>query len=91
MSAKKVNEAAIEVLIFTSIIFVLLLTFVNIKNYLTPKKVLGAETQVDLRQDFWNNFLSQNPNYIPGWIELGRMDKVKEIDPNYDVTSSPLP
>jgi hypothetical protein len=86
MSAKKtdrINKAVIEIFVFTSIVFVLLLTFVNIKNYFTPKKVLGAETQVDPRQVFWNNFLTQNPNYIPGWIELGRADKVKGIDPNY--------
>ena len=89
MSAKKVNEAAIEVFILTSIIFVLLLTSINIKNYFMPKKVLGAETQANPetssgQSDFWNKFLTENQNYIPGWIELGRMDKVKEIDPNWE-------
>jgi len=91
MSANKVNEAVIEIFIFTSIVFVLLLTLVNVRNYLTPKKVLGVETQIDPSQKFWSDFLVKNPNYIPGWTELGRMDKVKEIDPNYEVTSSVLP
>ena len=91
MSTKNVNETVIEVLIFTSILFVLLLTSLNIENYLTPVKVLGAETEVNSSQIFWEDFLSSNPNYIPGWTELGRMNKVKEIDPNYEVTSSVLP
>ena len=53
---------------------------------MTPKKVLGVETQIDLEEKFWQEFLDKNPNYIPGWIEIGRNDKVKEIDPNYLLT-----
>jgi len=86
MSAKKVNQAAKQLLIFTAIIFILLLTSTNIGSYLTPKKVLGVETQIDLEEKFWQEFLDKNPNYIPGWIEIGRNDKVKEIDPNYLLT-----
>jgi hypothetical protein len=83
MSAKKVNRAAIELLIFVAALFVLLLASVNIKNYLTPKKVLGAKIQPETTEGFWQDFLAKNPNYIPGWVEIGRIDKVKEIDPNY--------
>ncbi|MGA2910445.1 MAG: hypothetical protein ABSE04_01410 [Candidatus Microgenomates bacterium] len=83
MSAKTVNRAAIDLLIFVAILFVLLLTSVNIDNYLAPKKVLGIETQVGSNEKFWEDFLNKNPNYIPGWIEIGRTDKMKEIDPNY--------
>ena len=83
MFAKKVNQAARQLLMFTAIIFILLLASANIGSYLTPKKVLGAETQVNLEEKFWQEFLDKNPNYIPGWIEIGRTDKVKEIDPNY--------
>ena len=86
MSAKRVNQAARQLLIFTAIIFILLLTSTNIGSYLTPKKVLGVETQIDLEEKFWQEFLDKNPNYIPGWIEIGRNDKVKEIDPNYLLT-----
>jgi hypothetical protein len=84
MSAKKINTAVIEIFVFTSILFVLLLTLVNIQNYLTPKKVLGTETQIDPSQKFWGDFLTKNPNYLPGLKETGRMDKVKEIDPNWE-------
>jgi hypothetical protein len=83
MSAKRVNQAAIELLIFVAVLFVLVLSAANIENYQTPKKVLGAETQVGSNDKFWQDFLIKSPNYIPAWIEIGRTDKVKEIDPNY--------
>jgi hypothetical protein len=86
MSAKRVNKAAIELLFFVSALFLLILTAANIENYQAPKKVLAAETQVNQNDKFWQDFLVKNPNYIPGWIEIGRTDKVKEIDPNYIIT-----
>jgi len=51
-------------------------------------KVLGATTvisKIELENEkfFWEEFQKINPTYIDGWIELGRLDKVKEIDPNY--------
>lgn len=83
MSAKKVNQAARQLLIFTAVVFILLLASTNIRSYLAPKKVLGVETQINLDEKFWQEFLDKNPNYIPGWIEIGRNDKAREIDPNY--------
>ena len=83
MSAKEVNKATTELLMFVAALIVLLLTAVNIENYQAPKKVLGVEMQVVSSDKFWEDFLNKNPNYIPGWFEIGRMDKVKEIDPNY--------
>ena len=84
MSAKKVNKAAKELFIYVFFVFILLMTSINIANYLTPKetKVLGSETE-NTESIFWRSFLAQNPNYIPGWIETGRVDKAREIDPNY--------
>lgn len=73
-----------SVLFYLLIVITLLVSALNINTYLKPNRVLGAETQeVDSRDVFWQNFVSKNPNYIPGWIEIGRMDKVREIDPNY--------
>ena len=83
MSAKRVNNAARQLLVFVAALLVLLLSAVNIEGYLSPKKVLGAETQVNSDDKFWQDFLNKNPDYIPGWMEMGRVDKVKEIDPNY--------
>ena len=88
MSAKQVNKAARQVLMLTAILFILLLASINIEYYLVPKKVLGAETIAPTQTEiFWQDFLNKNPNYIPGWIEIGRWDKVGEIDPNYLVES----
>jgi len=86
MSAKDVNNNVKEIFIYTFLLFVLLLASININNYLTPKKavVLGIETE-NKQEIFWNDFLKKNPNYIPGWIEIGRTDKTKEIDPNYEL------
>lgn len=72
------------VLFYSLIVLALLVSALNIGTYLKPNKVLGAETQeVNSTDTFWQDFLSKNPNYIPGWIEIGRMDKVIQIDPNY--------
>ncbi len=68
----------------------LLFSAVNISEYLNQDEVLGVETQirypVEITSEekvFWEEFLKKNPDYIPGWIELGRLDKAREIDPNY--------
>jgi len=84
MSVKKLNNALIQILLSVCIIFLLTLTSANLNSYLTPKKVLGAEVE-DNNEEFWIKFLAKNPNYIPGWIELKRYDKVKQIDPNYQL------
>lgn len=84
MSAKRVNKIAKEIFIYVFLLFILLLTSINISNHLTPKetKVLGSETE-NKEEVFWQGFLNKNPDYIPGWIEIGRTDRVQEIDPNY--------
>lgn len=84
MSAQKVNKSAKEVFIYVVFLFILLLTAINISNFLQPqKKVLGITSQENTDEEFWREFLEKHPNYIPGWIELKRLDKVSEIDPNY--------
>jgi len=88
MSHTRVNKTAKQLFIYVALLLVLLLTAINIENYQTPVKlvkVLGEETQINGDQQFWQDFLTKNPNYIPGWIETGRIDKAKEIDPNYEL------
>jgi len=61
-------------------ILILLLTIINLQKLNRKEiKVLGAETN----NSFWEDFMQKNPTYRDGWIELGRMDQVKQIDPNY--------
>jgi hypothetical protein len=88
MSHTRVNKVAKQLFIYVALLLILLLTAINIESYQTPVKpvkVLGTETQINGDQQFWQDFLSRNPNYIPGWIETGRIDKAKEIDPNYEL------
>lgn len=94
----KVNiNSDTKFILFAVCVFVLLtLSFVNIKNYTSQNtlantnKVLAAETQDVLdnktADKFWFEFLSKNPNYVPGWVEIERLDKAYEIDPNYQTS-----
>lgn len=80
------NSSLFFLLSYIAVIAVLLLTSFNLANYLAPKRVLGIETDKEeglKEKDFWNNFLSKNPEYLPGWLEIGRLDKVYEINPNF--------
>ncbi len=84
MSAKRLNEISKELFMYVFILFILLLTAANINNFLKPKtKVLGIETHNTSDIEFWEDFLKNHPRYIPGWVEIERLDKVKEIDPNW--------
>jgi hypothetical protein len=87
---KKVKCNIEQVVVYTAVVVILLLTMFNLQNFLRVKKVLGisinntSDNSLDRSdREFWENFVAKNPNYIPGWIELGRIDKVTEIDPNY--------
>ena len=72
-----------SVLTYSAIILILLLTSINLKKYLSPERVLGTQIQYDGLEMFWKEFVDKYPSYIPGWIEIGRIDKVRAIDPNY--------
>ena len=88
MPAKIFNKKSLKRLkdffIYLVVLIIIVLSAVNIKGYLTPKtvKVLGASTEKG-DPSFWQEFLAKNPTYIPGWLEIGRVDKAKDIDPNY--------
>ncbi|QQG41912.1 MAG: hypothetical protein HYV90_01205 [Candidatus Woesebacteria bacterium] len=88
MSDKKVKQNFVRFIIYSLLLLVLFLSAFDISVFLRLKtKVLGVSTPGD-EQSFWTDFTSNHPNYIPGWIELGRMDKVKEIDPNFKLDTS---
>jgi hypothetical protein len=69
-----------NLLYITSAILVILLSMFNLQNIDKKQiKVLGAETD----NMFWQEFVVKHPTYIDAWVELGRMDIVKQIDPNF--------
>ena len=76
-----------DLCVFIISLILLTLSFINIGNIFSHKKVLGIKTEETTAQQsaqkFWGNFLKNNPNYIPGLIEVGNFDKAKQIDPNY--------
>ena len=79
----KVNKNTKLLLILFGAFILLTLSLVNIKNITSTKEVLGIETQENINREFWDNFLNENPDYIPGWLEIGRQDQAFAIDPNF--------
>jgi hypothetical protein len=77
------------VVAYCAVVVILLLTALNLGNFLSSKSVLGVATLSKQDQpssfdkDYWERFLSDNPEYVPGWIEIGRFDKAEKISPNY--------
>ena len=78
--------------VYVSILLLLFLTLQNVNTFLSSDKVLSAQTEeLNLSENntsFWNGFLERNPNYVPGWNEIGRTDRVKQIDPNFRLDTS---
>ncbi len=82
VTTKKIKKDLELLLYITFSILILLLTAFNLQKIKSKKTtiVLGAETD----SSFWEDFVIKHPTYIDGWVELGKMDKVNEIDPNYE-------
>lgn len=86
---KKRRQVYKELIIYLGLLLLMVLSSFSIYNFLKINTVLGISTTQMQEQnladgkEFWTDFLSRNPSYIPGWIEIGRTDRVKEIDPNY--------
>jgi hypothetical protein len=86
MSGSTVNKNRRHLLLGVAILILILLSMFNVNNLFSlPQKVLGTETKIDQSADFWNDFLTKNPNYIPGLIETGDIDRAKQIDPNFQL------
>lgn len=86
-----------------AIVLLLFLSSFNLHSYLTKgsekTSVLSQTTSLDEQSAFWKEFLSQNPNYIPGWAEYAKInyqlenyqeanlaiEKIEQIDPNYEI------
>lgn len=90
---KKFDKDFKYLLYLTLTILIILLSIYNLQNLNNPiNKVLGASVDIskiesDKEKLFWEEFQKNNPTYIDGWLELGRIDKVIEIDPNYKINN----
>lgn len=68
----------------TFAIIVLLLCLFNLqKNKAVETKVLGIQTKSDDLNIFWTKFLDLHPDYLPGLEEVGNLEKIQQLDPNY--------
>ena len=91
-TASKLKNISHQMFVYVSILLLLFLTLQNVNTFLSSDKVLSAQTEeLNLSENntsFWNGFLERNPNYVPGWNEIGRTDRVKQIDPNFRLDTS---
>ena len=82
---------------------VLLFSTINLIEYqrkpelIYKRVVLGTSDNLEKRSEFWQNILSQTPDYLPGIIELAKtknatgdyqsakilLKKAEELNPNY--------
>ncbi len=59
-----------------SLVFLLFLASFNFNSFLKTSQVLGVTTEntkgssLESQKVYWENFLSKNPTYLDGWIEL---------------------
>ncbi len=82
MGKKRNFNKDLQFLLYINIVvIILLLSIFNLSQ--KPKReiqVLGAETN----NLYWEELVKKHPTYRDAWVELGRMDKVEEIDPNFN-------
>ncbi len=82
MAKKRNFNKDLQFLLYINIVvIILLLSIFNLSQ--KPKReiqVLGAETN----NLYWEELVKKHPTYRDAWVELGRMDKVEEIDPNFN-------
>lgn len=82
MAKKKDFSEDLHTLLYINLaVIILFLTLFNILNINNKKsvEVLGATTD----NTYWEEIVIKHPTYRDAWVELGRMDKVEEIDPNF--------
>ncbi|MFZ3301462.1 MAG: hypothetical protein WA152_01965 [Microgenomates group bacterium] len=82
MAKKRNFSNDLQLLLYINLtILVLMLAAFNLSQK-TKKtiQVLGAETD----SSYWQELVIKHPTYRDAWVELGRMDIVEQIDPNYN-------
>jgi len=68
-------------ILYISCAFLVLITLslFNLALYLfkSNHEVLGANSEVSQEIIFWHDFLTENPSYIDGWLELTKLEYEK--------------
>ncbi len=102
MSKKTKSRDSTFLIILLAAVLIILLTLLNLqllsKYKAEEKDVLGATARSE-QKTFWVNLLNNEPEYLPGWIELTKLEKESgnlksfneslnkalEIDPNLQI------
>lgn len=83
MAKRKNNfkQDLINLIYINLAILVILLSIFNLQNKKrSTVTVLGASDDLS----YWEELVEKHPTYRDAWVELGRMDMVEQIDPNYN-------
>ena len=104
--AKQHAKIQSEALFFASglaVVAILFLSALNLNLYtkkgLSSDKILGINIQREEEISYWKDLLSENPDYLPGWVELAKLqkekgdlegfeiafDNIRNIDPNSEL------
>ena len=74
----KSRENLKHIFILSFSLFILILIVSNLIKYIyddnlftkNKSQVLGVDTSLELKKDYWNKLLEIHPDYFPGWAEL---------------------
>ncbi len=69
----------------TVAVLVLLLSIFNLQSIHRQETLQVLGQQTENYSQFWQNLVDKHPTYKMGWYELGRIDKVLTIDPNFNL------
>ena len=105
MTAQKIKPKLTQSIILALVLIITTIGLANTfiltiksKQSINEKSVLGTTTETNSRRVFWQDFLSKQPNYLPGWIELYKLEiennnyedaiksfeKIKTLAPNLE-------
>ncbi len=105
----EIKNSIVLILPICAVISIVALSLFNFVFYSTSqsKNVLGVKIETNTKtalsdeRFFWQNFLEENPTYLPGWLELAKievqlenvesaryaLEMAKSIDPNSNVVN----
>ena len=78
--AQKVYEELVTFLLFSFSVAMLFLSSFAIQLYLSNNEgrnsdVLGTQIDLENEKEVWTKYLTDNPEYFPGWLELAEIEE----------------
>lgn len=82
MAKEKNFDSDLQLILFINLTVIILI--LSIFNLTIKPKTKTVILGVSDDKTYWEELVNKHPTYRDGWVELGRTDKVEEIDPNYN-------